>query len=244
MDEIIKNVDLEGLKHKAEISIQKAKELILQSIPNNEIISIYIKGSFVRDELVPDSDVDIVVILKSEEYLPFIYELAEQHKNSTNPPLQIVAYTMKELETGERATNRTKNTTAVSRFVKHLDSLPLIYGAKPEGKLFTRTNEKDLSIGVNNFKTLFIPDYKVGTFSFKDLVKQVLWLTENELRAKGLEPEYSWQKLADSVPDQNHIVHLALKYRQQSDISEEEKEEFLRKLDEYLNSLGTIRREA
>jgi predicted nucleotidyltransferase len=244
MNGIIKNADSEGLKQKAEISIQKAKEIILQSIPHDEIVSIYVKGSFVRDELVPDSDVDVVVILKSEQHLPLVYELAKQHENSTNPPIQIVAYTMNELETGERATNRTKNTTAVSRFVKHLDSLLLIYGAKPEGKLFTRTNEKDLSIGINNFKTLFVPDYKKGTFSFKDLVKQVLWLTENELKVKGLELEYSWQKLADSVHDQNHIVHLALKYRRQSDISEEEKEEFLRKIDEYLNRLETIRREA
>ena len=102
MSEQIENQDPAQLKEKAEIALQKAKEIILESIPNDEIVSIYVKGSFVRDELVPDSDVDVVVILKSEEYLPAVYELTEQYGKSTTPPFQIVALTVKELKTGER----------------------------------------------------------------------------------------------------------------------------------------------
>ena len=120
------------LKKKADVSLSKAKEIILESIPNNEIISIYIKGSYVQNELQPSSDVDVVVILKSEEYLPAVYELTEKFGNTTEPPFQIVAYTLEELQTGQWSPNRTKNTTPVSVFVKHLDQLLLLYGSKPE----------------------------------------------------------------------------------------------------------------
>lgn len=233
----MKKIDFVELNKRAEISIQKAKELILESIPNESIVSIYVKGSFAQDELLPDSDVDIVVILKDEEYLPAIYELTEKYGNSTNPPFQVVAYTMKELETGEKAINRTKNTTAVSRFVKHIDFLPLIYGTKPKEKLFTRTDEKDLSINISNFRNQYIPEYKKGKFSFKSLVKQVFWLVEAEQRFKGLNIGYSWQKLADSINDPNHIIHLAIKYRKQNEISKNEEKDFLKKLEEYLEGL-------
>ncbi len=225
------------LKQKAEISIQKAKELILKSIPNNEIVSIYLKGSYVQDEMLPDSDVDIVVILKSEECLPLVYQLTERYGDTVNPPFQIVAYTMKELETGEKASNRIKSTTSVSRFNKHLDSLPLIYGTRPEGRLFMRTDEKDLAINIQNFRIMYIPDYKEGKFEFKQVVKQVFWLVEAEQRLKGLEPRYSWQKLADSTNDSKHIIHLALKYRKQDEISKEEESDFMKRLEEYLNKI-------
>jgi predicted nucleotidyltransferase len=237
MSEKIENPESNQLKEKAEITLQKAKELILHTIPNDEIISIYVKGSFVQGELLPSSDVDVVVILKSEEYLPTIYDLTKQYGDQSDPPFQIVCYTLKELKTGEKASNRIRNTTAVSRFVKHIDSLPLIYGTKPEGKLFTRTDEKDLSISIKNFTDRFIPEYKEGKFGFKELVKQVLWLIEGEQRLKQKNIGYSWQKLADSISDQNHIIHSAFKYRKQNDISKTEKDEFLRKLEEHLNSI-------
>ncbi len=239
MNLVTKNLDYVELKQRANISIEKAKELILKAIPNNEIFSIYLKGSFVQDEMLLDSDVDVVAILKSEEYLPLVYKLTEQFGETIDPPFQIVAYTVKELETGEKAINRIKSTTSVSRFNKHLDSLPLIYGTRPEGKLFMRTDEKDLTINIQNFRTMYIPDYKEGKFGFKQLLKQVFWLVEAEQRLKGLKPGYSWQKLADATGDTKDIIHLALKYRKQDEISKDEEDDFIDKLEKYLNSLDT-----
>jgi predicted nucleotidyltransferase len=222
------------LKTKADISLRKAKELILQTIPNEEIISIYIKGSYVQDELTSNSDVDLVVILKTEKYLPVIYELTDKFGITTIPSFQIVSYTLNELLTGERATNRTKNITPVSSFVKHMDMLPLIYGSKPSGKLFTRTNEKDFSTHISAFKNSFLPEYYAGKFKFDELIKQVFWLVEREQRTLGRNPEYSWQKLADSIEDKNHIIHSALKLRRQTNITQEEKDLFIEKLNSYL----------
>ena len=222
------------LKQKAEISIEKAKETILQNIPKEEILSIYVKGSYVQGELQESSDVDIVVILKTNEYLPAVYELTEKFGKTTEPPFQAVAYTLEELKTGKWSPKRTKNSTTISSFVKHLDQLPLIYGSKPEGELFTRTDEKDLTALISAFRTNFLPGINDGSFKFDELVKQVLWLTERERRALGKIPDYSWQKLADSTEDENHIIHDALKFRRQRNVSKQEQEDFIKNLESHL----------
>ncbi|MDD5165460.1 MAG: nucleotidyltransferase domain-containing protein [Candidatus Pacebacteria bacterium] len=226
-----------SLKEKAEISIEKAKEIILKEIPNEEILAIYIKGSYVQGELNDKSDVDLVVILKTEEYLPAIYEISKKFGDTTDPKFQSVAYTISELLTGEKEYNHTV-TSPPSVFVKHIDELPLIYGSKPEGKLFTRTDIKDLTALLSVFEKTFIPDFNNKKFSFNALVKQVLWLVEREQRALGLLPEYSWQKLADSIKDKNHIIHRALEYRRRINVSKEKQEEFLTDLKRYIDLLN------
>jgi predicted nucleotidyltransferase len=229
----------EELASVAEITISKAKELILQSIPNDEIVSMYIKGSYVQKEMQPNSDVDIVVILKTEQYLPAVYELTEQYGESVTPPFQAVVYTMKELQTGERASNRTRNTTTISIFVKQMEYLPLIYGTKPEGPLFTRTDKKDLTAYLGVFRKTFMAELKEGKLSFKGLVKLTLWLIERAERAGGNPiTYYSWQKLADSIKDPNHIIHTTLRLRRQEQkATESEQAIFLEQLEDYLQSL-------
>jgi len=227
------------LKKKAEISLQKAKEIILRNIPIDEVSAIYVKGSYVQDELTPASDVDVVVILKSEKYLLDVYKLTEDFGNSVNPPFQAVAYTLGELQTGKWITNRIKKGVPVSVFVKRMDQLPIIYGLKPKGKFFTRSDEKELSVNISVFRKNYLPGFENGTFKFDELVKATLWLVEREQRALGRKPDYSWQKLSDLIKNKNHIVHDALKLRRQNDISQQEQDDFLKKLNDYLDYLET-----
>ena len=219
---------------KAEISIQRGKEKILQSVPNDSIVAIYVKGSYVQRAMKPGSDVDLIVILKDEEYLPAIYELSEKSKDPDYVPFTVSGYTLDEMRTGKFASNRTKSPTAISATVKHLDQLLLIYGSKPEGELFIRTDVRDLTALISAFEKGFLPDYEDGSFKFGSIVKQVLWLTEREQRALGKMPDYNWQKLADSIEDKDHIIHMAMKLRKQKEISKEEKSAFMEKLRDYL----------
>ena len=229
-----------SLKERADISIQKAREIILEHIPNDEIISIYVKGSYIQGELNSESDVDIVVVLRTDKYLPAVYELTDKFGNTTYPPISVSGYTMGELTTGEKAANRPKSKTPVSAFVKHMDFFPLIYGSKPEGKLFTRTDVKDLTAFMSNFKKSFLPDYETGKFHLASLVKSVIWLVEKEERAKGKNPEYSWKKLDESIKDPEHIIHMAFEFRKrEGEITEEERKVFIDKLLKYLDFLET-----
>jgi len=224
----------QNLIKNAEASIEKAKVVILQNIPEEEIVAIYVKGSYAQGELRPDSDVDVVVILKTEEYLPKVYTLDADISNPAQIPFAIVAYTLNELQTGEKASNRPKVTSPVSVFVKELDYLPLICGTKPEGKLFTRTDLKDLTALMGAFRSTFLPQYADKKFSFKEMIKQVLWLADREQRVLGNVQGYSWQALADYVIDKNHILHLALRLRRQDKITPAETSDLLKKLEEYL----------
>lgn len=230
----MENITESDIYTKAEISIRRGKEKILQSIPHDSIIAIYVKGSYVQKAMLPGSDVDMIVILKDEEYLPALYELSEKSKDREYVPFSVSGYTLDELQTGKFASNRTKSPTSISSTVKHMDQLLLIYGSKPEGELFTRTDTKDLTALLSAFKKGFLPDYEKGTFKFGSIIKQVLWLTEREQRALGKVPDYNWQKLADSIEDKDHIIHMAMKLRNKKEISKEEKEIFMNKLSQYI----------
>ena len=225
------------LKQKATLSLEKAQAVILQNIPAGQITAIYVKGSYAQGELQADSDVDVVVILKTEEYLPKVYTLDADESNPKEIPFAIVAYTLSELQTGAKAQNRPRVTSPVSVFVKQLPYLPLIYGAKPSGPLFTRTDKKDLTAHMSAFRSTFLPDYAAGKFTVKELVKQVLWLADREQRVLGNVSGYSWQALSNSVQDKNHILHLALRLRRQGKITPAEAADFVEKLEEYLVSL-------
>ena len=87
------------------------------------------------------------------------------------------------------------------------------------------------------FEKNFLPNFEKGTFKFSEIVKQVIWLTEREQRTLGIVPEYSWQKLSDSIEDENHIIHLAIKLRKQKEVSKEEQNIFMEKLESYLSLL-------
>jgi len=235
--EKLEKSNYQELKEKADASLEKAKELILEKIPKEEIVSIYVKGSYVQDELLESSDVDLVVILRSETCLPDVYDLSERFGDTTEPPFQVVSYTLNELQTGKKASNRTKEITPVSIFVKQIEDLPLLYGLKPEGVLHTRTDLKDLETLLDVFKGRFLPDFHEGKFKFKEILKQVIWLADREQRVLGYKPAYLWQKLAESIDDPKHIIHLALKLRRRDNVTEEEQEKFIEELDEYIEAL-------
>ena len=58
--------------------LKKGMEIVFDNIPKKNIISIYLKGSFLRREMNENSDVDVVVILNDEKYFKILKELREK----------------------------------------------------------------------------------------------------------------------------------------------------------------------
>lgn len=228
--------DINELEKKAISSLLKAKELILKTIPKDNIFAIYVKGSMIQRGLKQESDVDIAVMLSDDTYLNKLYELNDK-EDLFEMPVQFVAYTLEELKTGNFPETRIKKPTPVSRFAKHLGSYKLIYGKPLDIKnIFTRTDFQHLRSSIDFFNDFFIPDYESGKFKFQNLLKQVFWLTEDELRYKGMRPAYSWRNMANYIDDKNHIIYTALKLREH-EYSIEEENEFMVNLKNYLKEL-------
>ena len=63
------SIEKSELEKRADISIEKALEIIKENIPVGEVQCVYVKGSYVQHEMNEKSDVDIFIILKSNKYL-------------------------------------------------------------------------------------------------------------------------------------------------------------------------------
>ena len=217
-------------------SIRVAKKIILDNIPKEEIIAIYVKGTFVRRELNKHSDVDTVTILRTSKYIKRLKSLSKKYKHEFKPPFQLGAYSLSELKTGKKLKDSSQ--THPGRFVKHLKHNKIIYGeALSSDGLFTRSHEKDLLGLAKALRKIFIPQYEKGDVGFSSINKQVFWIVENEKRVAGREPVHNWKKLARSVKLRGHPVHEALSFRLKPDKDPVRRKRFIKKLKVYLDKV-------
>lgn len=226
------------LEENAIKSLKSAKKIILENIPKKEIIAIYVKGSFVRREMNNKSDVDTVTILRKSKYLPKLKKLEKEFRTKFQPEIQLAGYSLWELRTGKKSKFKKKVSAATSRFVKHLAHHKLIYGEELNiGELCVGDDKNALKGMMGAFRKYFLPYYKKKKMGFSEIVKQVLWLAENEEKAKGNNPPHHWKKLARSIKDKNHIVHDALNLRLHPTKDKKIRSKFIKKLNKHLEKL-------
>ncbi|MCK4670228.1 MAG: hypothetical protein KAT43_03415 [Nanoarchaeota archaeon] len=225
------------LEEQAIKTLKAGKRIVLKNIPKKELISIYIKGSLPRRELKKTSDVDILCVLKTKKYLKKLRDLEKEYHKKYPMKLEIRGYSLWQLKTGKRIAYSSQ--TPPSRFARHVLYFKLIYGKDlTKSKFFITEPLKELKGMIGIFRSKFLPDFRRKIIGFSDIVKQTFWLTENEERAKGNDPPHSWKKLARSIKDKNHIIHLALKYRKKKPTKDKKlKAAFIRKLEKHLDNL-------
>ncbi|MCR4323565.1 MAG: nucleotidyltransferase domain-containing protein [Nanoarchaeota archaeon] len=227
------------LEKQAIKSVKSARKIILKNIPQEEIIAIYLKGSFVRREMNKYSDVDLTTMLKRSKYVGKIKKLEKEYRKKFSPPIQLGSLSLWELKNNKRLKIRKNTGTAPSRVIEHLKNYKLIYGeplnveSLPKG-----SHEKRLKNMIGIFNSWFLPDYKKGKFHIHEILKQIFWLIENEQKVLGKNPPHSWKKLTKSIKDKDHIVHDTFKlYFKTPHKSLEEKRAYIQKLERYLKKL-------
>lgn len=217
-------------------TLKKGKEIILKNIPKDEIIAIYVGGSFIRREMNEKSDVDLWVIVKDNKLLPKIVKL-KKFRKSTNPEIGISGYSLWELKNNKKHIKGKKFRPNPDRFIKYLPYYKLVYGKKINYKnLPISSDKKNLINFIKVFEKTFIPLYKNKKFGFQDIIKQIFFLTDQELRVQGKNPPYEWRKLVILLP-KNHITHEALKLRKNRTKDKKIREQFIKKLENHLNYL-------
>ncbi len=218
-------------------SLEETKRIVLENIPNEQIVAMYVGGSFTRREMDKKSDIDTWTIVKDHKYVAKLQKLHEQFRDRYKPEIGISGYSLKELESGKTIGKKLRANPG--RFLKKLEDYVLLYGRPLDiNKFPIRSDLEDLRNLASVMKSKFIPSYESKGMGFSGLIKQIFWLTELEEKVAGKKPPYSFQGLVDSISDANHIIHDALKYRLKPTKDKRKRKYFVNKLKKHLGDLN------
>lgn len=169
------------------------------------VFAIYLKGSYLMKEMLPKSDIDLVVIFK--ESLRDTFNKIKGHE--VLGPVSISGYSLDELKSGKKVGDSQSPKTFMN-LVKHYK---LLQGTSVLDKNFPSKSLEDTYVDHKKFLTdVFIPGFLEGKYAKQDLYKQVLWLAYNELVAANKNPPYSYKEVNDLLP-KDHIARRAYKLR-------------------------------
>lgn len=223
------------IEKKAINSVEKARGLVIKSIPKDKLVAIYIKGSFARREMKKGSDVDMVPIVAENKYQGVVFVV----NSSKIKPTIVVPLSLWEFEHNKLWTksNRRPDLRAKpDRLLKKLKECKLIYGKPLNPKNYPIRDDKTvLKDEIKVIKRGYIPFYEKGEIKFDPLLKEVFWLVELEQKCLGKKVKHSFKGIAKSVNDIDHIIHYAFDLRKNTSKNKENK--FLLKLKGHLAEL-------
>lgn len=217
-------------------TLNAARKTIIETIPNDELIAIYAKGSLVRRELTARSDVDTLTIVRHSRWLRTLTEL--HRADESDPQACFSGYSLWELKRNKRSKMGKPDRGSPVRILTHLKHYQLIYGTPIEPHTFGHQIDAKrlLKSTIAVFRAEFLPRFARKQFAFSDLVKQTFWLASNELEAQGVEAPHHWGRLAQAFP-QDHIIHDALELRSHPSKDPSVRDAYIKKLETYLSTL-------
>jgi predicted nucleotidyltransferase len=217
-------------------SLRAARTKILKTIPNDEIMAVYAKGSLIRRELTDRSDVDTLTIVKHSRWLRALQKM--QTRQQFEPAVCFSGYSLWELEHNKKSKAGKPDRGSPARTLTHLKHYKLIWGKPIKAEAFRHTIDEHAQLAsfVHVFRTEFMPKYAQKRFAFADLVKQTFWLAENELRAQRTDPPHHWERLTKRFAEE-HIIHDALRFRTEPTKDPNERAAYVEKLEAYLSAL-------
>lgn len=226
-------IELEAIK-----TLNKGIGIIFNKIPKQNITTIYLKGSFARREMKKDSDVDVALIVNSDEALRLLNELQIEYRHSNKLNFEFSGYSIEELKTGKLSPSGKSMRAGPARFTRLIPSYILIYGDELNlEELRQKTDLEHLRNFINAFHNIFFPACEKKELGFDDMVKQVLWLFELETAVRNQKFKFkSWEDLLNYF-DKEHFIYEVLNLRKSKNISQKQKEEFVIKLKSYLKKL-------
>ena len=226
------------IEKKAIKSVERAREIIVNSVPKSKLVAIYIKGSFVRREMKEGSDVDIVPVVTENKYENAVFgtNIPEVH-----PPCMIVPLSLWEFKHNKlftKAENKPDTRAKPDRFLKRLKYFKLIWGRPLSLKGFKiRNDKKAIDDHLKYMLEVLIPRYENKNASLKWIIKEFFWLTENELELKGIKVKHSFKGIANAVKDKEHPIKEAYEFRIKSIHNPKKGRKFVERLKENLKEM-------
>lgn len=227
--------NISEIEKMAIVSTKLAKEMVINSVPNDALVAIYIKGSFTRREMNEKSDVDMVPIVTKNKYEGAVFEV----NGSEIKPVTVVPLSLEEFKANELATKSSQSVdlrAKPDRFLRMIDECRLIYGKPINPKEYPiRTDQQAYQDELKIIKNGYVPLFLNGEIDFDPLLKEFFWMTEMELSSKGIKVPHTFTGIACGS-DKNHLIQEALLLRQQGKLSKSDEIQFAHKLQNWLET--------
>jgi len=226
-----------SIEKKAILSINRVINFLLAHVPKDELISIYIKGSFITREMNENSDVDVVPILKDNDTLRKLKIVRDENKEMLRPS-EILPISLTELKKNKNSKLHGKLKGRPDTFLRDLEHFKLIYGKKISKTDYPmRTLNKMFYNALTGIKNNTIPLYKKEKFGFSQLIKQIFWIAHFEQKMLGKNPPRTWKGLNKFIKDKEHIIHKAYYFRMHPTKNKKIRKKFINSSMKYVDSL-------
>lgn len=214
---------------------------------DNELISLYVIGSFLSKEMVESSDIDLVGVMKSS----FDFRKEEHINKALNETVRsshmIDFGTMNydEFFGGTQKGSLTKH-IELSIFLNFLKRARLVHGKRIN---FDRFPIKPASPGeelryhikvFGEYKSDFRRKNRIrADFAFSDFIKIIFYVANLELQlTRNLTAKPSYSGIVRAFrKDKNHIVHYSMKLRHKTAISRCDRESWLDLAEGYVSRM-------
>lgn len=221
--------EITPIEQKAIEAVVKARALIVASIPAEELVAIYIKGSFVRREMNENSDVDMVPIVKTTDFEGQVFNVNDEDIN----PVMVVPLSIEEFEKNELMTETSKPVdlrAKPDRMLRMIKECRLIFGQELDASKYPMRSDAQAYEDEKEIINIgYIPLYLQGSIKFDPLLKEFFWMTEMELLSKGIQVPHTFVGIAKAAPLE-HLIHEALKLREMGVLDKNTELEFVDKL--------------
>ncbi len=220
------------IESKAIEAVKHARDLIIATVPKENLIAIYIKGSFVRREMKEGSDVDMVPIVRNNEDEDAVFAL----NGSAIEPVAAIPLSLWEFEHNQLATPtdiQPDLRAKPDRMLAKLNECQIIYGTPLNPAEFPQRDlEQTIQDEIKVILNGYIPAWENKQIDFKTLIKEFFWLVSMQQENRGELPTHSFEQIA-ARESSDHLIQTALKYRKENFIDNESL--FVDELKKYLN---------
>ncbi len=209
-------------------------EFLQNNLTEKELVSIYLKGSFITREMNEKSDVDMIVIVDNKRTASKLKALRDKNKENFWP-VDILPLSLDELA------NKDESNSRRTMFLADSDFYELIFGKKISSRDYPLKPFEKIFKGQVSFARKAIKLHregnKDGCYGFSILIKNCFWIVYSELRLLDESPPRTWENLDKFIKDKKNIIHDAYYFRMNPTKDKKLREEFLKKFEVYLDYL-------